>query len=638
MDKLKRIKKISSIIFLLALIGGLLLLLYEFRQAISLAVDSGSWDPITDKFASYGFWSFFFVSLTQVFLIILTVIPGTPIQIIAAISLGKVLGFLACLAGIVIGNLAIYIIFKKAGSKSEELYESKELADIEKEALKRGNRFFTWFLIFLYLIPVFPYGLIALTAARAKLRYPRYFLITTIGAIPSTALNILLGDLITMTDKVTALILIGVFLILTILVTHYHKRIINYLTHRPIKNLVYFQSTVKKPGSVLYFFMFLFIRCFLFPRLRVKYRLNGVKKMEPPFVLIYNHPSKLDFAYAMVPLFPKKVNQIIAFYYFCNYRFGKLLHRMGGIPKFLYHPDISTIKNVKRVVKNKGIIGFAPEGRLSAYGCMETLAPATEKLIKHLELPVVMAKIKGAYLTFPKWAKRMRRGRIEVDFEQILTPEEIREKSPEELKSLLEEKLYYDDFQWQEEKRIRYKGKGLAEGLEHILYICPVCKHEYSFTAKDNLLTCSHCGVEVKLNEYYEFETDNQLIPKNIRDWYLFQKAEEARNVEREGYILESRVTLKFPDPEGKGFTKVGEGITRMDASGVTYEGTINGEPQTVHFKIENVPVILFGVNEDFEIYHDNTLYYFVPENIRECVKWSVVGEAIYNKHQKVEK
>lgn len=631
--KLKRIKKTISYIFLFSLLGGLLLLLYEFRHAISLAYDTGSWDPITEKFQSYGFWGFFFVSLTQTFCIIFTVIPGTPIQIIAAISLGRVLAFLACLAGIVLGNLAIFIIFRKIGSKSEELYANNELAEIEDAALRRGQNFFTWFIIFLYMIPVFPYGLIAFTAAKAKMRYPRYFLLTTLGAMPSTLINIALGNFLMLADKTTALILIGIFLLLTILVARYYKRIIRFLTNRPIKNMVYFQSSVRLPGTFIYYLLYFVLRCILFPRLRVKYRVKDVDKIEPPFLLLYNHPSKIDFAYSMVPLFPRKVNQIVAYYYFCNYRFGRFLHYMGSFPKYLYHPDLSSMRNIKRVIRAKGVLGFAPEGRLSAYGCMETLAPATEKLVKHLGVPVVMAKIKGGYLTFPKWAKNMRRGRVEIEVEEILTAEDSKAMNAEEIKAFLEKKLAYDDFKWQEEKRIRYRGKRFAEGLEHILYICPVCKHEYTFTAKGNLLTCSHCGTEVKLNPYYEFEANNPLIPKNIRDWYLFQKETEARNVEKENYILESRVSLKLPDPDGKGFKKAGEGVTVLTEKGVTYTGTINGEIRTVHFKIENIPAILFGVNEDFEIYHDNTLYYFIPENIRECVKWSVVGEAMYNKY-----
>lgn len=633
MKNIKRIKKLFTYFFLLILLSGLVLLVLEFRDVIKEAINTGSWEPITDKFESYGFWGIFFVSLTQTMAILLTFIPGTPIQIIAAISLGQVWGFVACLIGIFLGNLTIFILSRKIGSNSEVFYENKNLSELERVARERGLRFFSWFVIFLYLIPVFPYGLIAFAAAKAKMRYPRYFLITTLGAVPSTALNIFLGKMITGTDYKTTLIVIAIFILLTILVVRYHQRFINYLTNRPIKNMTYFQGKVRKPGTFLYYMVYFVLKLFLFPKVKAKARLNDVDKIEPPYLLIYNHPSKFDFAYALLPLFPKKINSIIAYYYFCNYRFGRLLHHMGGFPKFLYHPDVSSIKNIKRVIRDKGILGIAPEGRLSAYGCMESLAPATEKLVKHLGVPVVMAKINGAYLTFPKWSKKVRRGRVEIEYEQILTAEEIKQMSAEEIKQVLNEKLYYDDFKWQEEKKIYYKGKNLAEGLEHLLYICPVCKEEFTFSAKGNDLTCSSCGVHVHLNNYYEFEADNPLIPKNIRDWYLYQKAVEKKNVERVNYLLESRVTLKFPDPAGKGFTKVGEGVTVMTEKGVTYTGTINGELKTVYFKIENIPAILFGINEDFEIYHDNTLYYFIPENIRECVKWSVVGEAMYNKY-----
>lgn len=633
MKNIKRIKKILSYFFLLIILIGFVLLVLEFRDVIKEAINTGSWKPITDKFASYGFWGIFFVSLTQTFAILLTVIPGTPIQIIAAISLGQVWGFIACMIGIFLGNLTIYILSRKISSKSEVFYENKDLNDLEKVASEHGQKFFSWFIVFLYLIPVFPYGLIAFTAAKSKMRYPRYFLITTIGAVPSTALNILLGKVITSTDYITTIIIIAVFIILTILVARYHQRIIKYLTNRPVKNMAYFQRKVRRPGAFLYSIVYFVLRLFLFPKVKAKVRLNGVDKIEPPYLLIYNHPSKFDFAYALLPLFPRKINSIIAYYYFCNYRLGRLLHHLGGFPKFLYHPDVSSIKNIKRVIRDQGILGIAPEGRLSAYGCMESLAPATEKLVKHLGVPVVMAKINGAYLTFPKWSKKVRRGCVEIEYNQILTAEEIKAMSAEEIKQTLNEKLSYDDFKWQEEKKIYYKGKNLAEGLEHLLYLCPVCNQEFTFSTKGNILTCSSCGVKVHLNNYYEFESDNPLIPKNIRDWYLFQKAVEKKNVEKDDYLFESRVTLKFPDPAGNGFTKVGEGVTVITPKGVTYTGTIEGNLKTVRFKIENVPAILFGINEDFEIYHDNTLYYFIPENIRECVKWSVVGEAIYNKY-----
>jgi hypothetical protein len=82
MKNIKRTKKFLSILFLLTLLIGFILLLYEFRNVIIEAIDIGSWDPITSKFSEYGFWGIFFISLTQGITILMTVFPGSPIQII----------------------------------------------------------------------------------------------------------------------------------------------------------------------------------------------------------------------------------------------------------------------------------------------------------------------------------------------------------------------------------------------------------------------------------------------------------------------------------------------------------------------------------------------------------------------------
>jgi uncharacterized membrane protein YdjX (TVP38/TMEM64 family)/1-acyl-sn-glycerol-3-phosphate acyltransferase len=635
MDKIKRLKKILSLMFIILMVAGFLLLLYDFKDAILDAIKIKSWDPVQQRFTEYGFWSIFFISLTQALSILLTVIPGSPIQILAGLSIGTALGFLACVIGIYLGNLTIYLLVRKFGRNTEAFYENRELDEMEKIAAQRGKRFFTQFIFALYLIPVIPYGLIAYLGAKSKMKYPRFFLVTTIASAPSVLLSIFLGKLLADTNITTTIILIVVFVILTAGVTRHHKAIVKYLTNRPVKDMAYFQASVRKPNPLLYTVVYLIVKLFIHPKVRVKVNLNGVKKIKGPYILVYNHPSKLDFTYAVGSLFPVKVNTMVAYYYFCNYRLGRLIHRGGGFPKFLYHPDMSSIRSIKKIIKNNGIMAIAPEGRLSAYGCLESLAPATEKLIKHMGVPVVLGKINGAYLAFPKWSKNIRRGRVEINFELALTSEEIARMSAEEIEAFLYQKLDYDDFKWNEEKRIYYKGKRFAEGLEHILYYCPVCHQEFTTQTKDDHLFCTHCGTDVVLNHYYEFESDNPQIPKNIRDWYLFQKEVERENIEAENYQLSDNVILKFPDPQGKGFSPVGSGKATLNHQGVLYQGTVHGEEKEILFKIENIPAILFGINEDFEIYHDNTLYYFVPENIRSCVKWSVVAEQIYNKYVK---
>ena len=80
---------------------------------------------------------------------------------------------------------------------------------------------------------------------------------------------------------------------------------------------------------------------------------------------------------------------------------------------------------------------------------------------------------------------------------------------------------------------------------------------------------------------------------------------------------------LKHASKDGKTCLRhAGKGVCRLDRSGLTYEGTDDGETVSVHFNGNQVYRLLFGVNEDFELYVGKEIYYFVPENKRLCVKW----------------
>ncbi|MDD2421504.1 MAG: lysophospholipid acyltransferase family protein [Heliobacteriaceae bacterium] len=401
-------------------------------------------------------------------------------------------------------------------------------------------------------------------------------------------------------------------------------------------DMSYFQGPVRKPNRFLYGLFATFMRLYFFNRYNVRVNKSNLPKIDKPCILIFNHPSKIDFMYSFLPMYPKNcVHTVIAYYYFCNRHLGKLLKKLGGFPKYLFQPDISAMKNITRVIKNKGILGISPEGRLSAYGELESIIPSTAKMIKKMGTQVIISKINGAYFTMPKWGITSRRGLVEINYHEVFSAESLKELSVEDIYQKLVEEIYYDEFAWQEKNHIKYKGRKMAEGLEQILYLCPICHKEFTYEAKDNKLYCKHCNAEIVLNPYYEFETTSSLIPKNIKEWYLWQKEWERCNISDPNYTFSSNVTLKHPDPDGHGFKIVGKGITTITSLGVTYRGTVNGEEKEIFFKIESVPAIPFGVREDFEIYHHNTLYYFVPENIRECVKWSVVGELIYEKYIK---
>ena len=43
-------------------------------------------------------------------------------------------------------------------------------------------------------------------------------------------------------------------------------------------------------------------------------------------------------------------------------------------------------------------------------------------------------------------------------------------------------------------------------------------------------------------------------------------------------------------------------------------------------FPLDKIYRILFGAGEDFEIYEDKEIYYFVPEDKRTCVMWYILS------------
>lgn len=396
-----------------------------------------------------------------------------------------------------------------------------------------------------------------------------------------------------------------------------------------MKDIHYYKTHVKKGNPFIYYGLLFPIKWYIYHRCRVKVDKTNIKSMKGPFILVFNHASKLDFVFSFFALWRIRMNAMIAYAYFCQKNTAWIFHQLGGFPKYLHAADISAIKNAIKVFRRNGVLGVAPEGRLSPHGALESIIPSTAKFIKKMKVDVYINKIEGGYMALPKWSNTIRRGRVDVNYQLLFSKNDIESLSETEIFDRLNQAMQYDDFTWQEKNKVPFKGKRFAEGLEHILYICPICKKMYTIKTKDNHLECQACGMKATLNPYYTFESDSA-IPANIRDWYMFQKDFEAGN-DLSKVAMKSKVILKFPTTNVKGFEEVGQGTVLLNAEGLTYEGTIRGNQTKVLFKIDTLSVILFGVNEDFEIYKDDTLYYFIPENIRECVRYSVLAEALYN-------
>lgn len=359
---------------------------------------------------------------------------------------------------------------------------------------------------------------------------------------------------------------------------------------------------------------------------------NKIGRPEKPSIILCNHGSFMDFIYAAALLRKFKPNFIVARLYFYNRWLGKLLRAVGTFPKSMFATDLENVKNCLYVLKEKNHLGMMPEARLSTAGRFEDIQPSTCSFIKKAGVSVYTVKINGDYLANPKWGKGFRRGAVvEAELDILYTAQQVKELSMEQLRQGIEQRLYYDEFSWlQQRPNIRYRSQRIAEGLENILAVCPVCGRKHSLTTKGNKVFCESCGYLTSLDERYGFTGDFRF--ENLAQWYDWQKALLEKEIrENENYALSSKVELRLPGT-GKGLTRHGgHGVCTLDRSGLTYTGTKDGEKVELHFSLRRIYRLLFGAGENFEIYDGTEILYFVPEERRSAVDWYMASSILHD-------
>jgi 1-acyl-sn-glycerol-3-phosphate acyltransferase len=176
-----------------------------------------------------------------------------------------------------------------------------------------------------------------------------------------------------------------------------------------------------------------------------------------------------------------------------------LLKLVGCIPKSKVIPDIETVSWIIDIIRRKhGVVGMYPEGQSSWTGTAFPAFLSSAKLLRLLRVPVVLVKTNGGYLTKPRWSHVRRPGKLEVRFSVLFTPEQLHRLSLPEIDSALNDALAYDDTAWSRERRVQYKSRRGAEGLERALYICPSCSGKATMHSAGNVFTCDLCGFSVE--------------------------------------------------------------------------------------------------------------------------------------------
>lgn len=404
----------------------------------------------------------------------------------------------------------------------------------------------------------------------------------------------------------------------------------------PRENVNFSKTVVRDTNVPLHTFLYGLVRAYFFLcGIRMKDAMRSARDIQGPAIVLCNHGSFVDFVFAGSMMRKTRPNFVVARLYFYHKALGWLLRQLGCFPKSMFALDMESTKNCLRVLKNGGILAMMPEARLSTAGRFEDIQKNTYTFLKKCGVPVYTIKLSGDYFADPKWGKGFRRGSvIEAKMELLFTQEQISTLSLQQIQCAVEDSLRYDEYQWLEARpHIHYRSRRLAEGLENILSVCPKCGESYTITTRGHRICCQNCGKLTDLSDRYGFDDGFQF--RHPGQWFDWQKARMAHKIAADPqFSMRAEVELRLPG-RGNALTRHGGyGVCTLDRSGLSYEGTRDGEEVKLHFTLERIYRLLFGAGVNFEIYDGAEILYFVPEEKRSCVDWYLASMLLHDQAQ----
>lgn len=396
------------------------------------------------------------------------------------------------------------------------------------------------------------------------------------------------------------------------------------------------------PRQNLFIMPFLWLWCFIVTRSgRLKIHKVRMKGLKPPYLVLGTHHAFMDFYITPLALFPHRANYVSELEGF--EAFGEWKYRQAGClgtRKFVN--DFALIQNIKRIMDRFGILVLYPEARYANVGTSYRLPPSVGKLCKYLKVPVVTINMKGNYLQSPIWNLRKRKGvQLESTITQLFTKEEIQQASVEQIQSVLQQALSYNEYEWQEKATIRIKEPWRAEGLHQPLYQCLTCGKEFTMMSQGSKLFCNSCGYSWTLKEDGKLESFANQEVITIPKWYEWERQQVQKEIKEGRYFLDAVVCIESL-PNAVNFIKLGEGRLRHNEKGFSLTFTDYGKknPSTLFFSAASC----FSIHTEYDYRKkgqcitlstaDNTYFLFPRCENFNVTKIQFATEYMWNKLQ----
>ena len=284
-----------------------------------------------------------------------------------------------------------------------------------------------------------------------------------------------------------------------------------------------------KRHKFVYHFLRILIGWLIMGICNFSYKPHKIK--DKPVLILSNHNSDFDPLLMVISL--KKHFKFVAS---ANIMSGPV----GKIVKFLVGPiprgkGASADQTVQLIIDNlnAGIdVAMFPEGNKSWDGSTNFISRRTAEIFKQTRCGLVTYRFDGGYLRSPRWSRYSRKGKLIGQVVGEYPYEQLKDLSVDEIYDIIIRDMQADAFQYQDEHHLKYTGKALAEGIENLTYICPVCHRFDTVHAKGDEFWCD-CGMKAVYDEYGYLHGDKIKEYNTTVKWNRFQKRWLIKNKNR---------------------------------------------------------------------------------------------------------
>ena len=358
---------------------------------------------------------------------------------------------------------------------------------------------------------------------------------------------------------------------------------------------------------------------------RVKVNKIGMEKLgkKEPCLILMNHSCFLDLQIATSIFYPRSVNIVATTDAFIGRNW--LFRQIGCIPTVKFMTDTALVKDMLYCIKKlKSSVLVFPEAGYTFDGTSTTLPDNLGKMVKMMNVPVVMVTTRGAFLSNPLYGGlRKRKCPQLVDMEYLLSKEDINQKTDKELQEIVLRAFSFDNFKYQQENNIVIDYNERAEGLNRVLYKCPCCKADGYMRSSKTKIKCLKCGKEYELTETgfmkaVEGETEFNHIP----DWYKWERECVKEALLNNTYLLDEDVKI-CAMVDTYSIYELGDGHLVQDINGfhlTGLDGKIDYSQPAKHAYTINSDFYWYQIADTITIGNTKVQYFCFPKTERDVV------------------